>query len=188
VARTWPALARDLTPARLAQMRNALANDIAAAAELAAGPALERAQQIDFDTAVELLQRFAGNLADFAALYHGLTQQKRQQVSDPGAYSPKTPPAIIVASGVRAGATLLITGRHVVLAGLAGHRQRHPDGDHLLRAGLLLAAPDGAGAAGADRLPDRHAAGLHHRIPAGGQGRQLLRWCWPRCRCSLAPT
>ena len=104
------ALRDDLTTARLAQMRSALAADIAAAREqLAAGPALDRAQQIDFDTAVELLQRFAGNLADFANLYHGLSQQKRQQVSDPGAYSPKTPPAIIVASGVRAGATLLIT-------------------------------------------------------------------------------
>jgi uncharacterized membrane protein YccC len=104
------ALRDDLTSARLAQMRSALAADIAAArAELAAGPAPDRAQQIDFDTAVELLQRFAGNLADFANLYHGLTQQKRQQVSDPGAYSPKTPPAIIVASSVRAGATLLIT-------------------------------------------------------------------------------
>jgi uncharacterized membrane protein YccC len=104
------ALRDELTAARLAQMRNALADDIAAArAMLTDGPALERAQQIDFDTAVELLQRFAGNLADFAVLYHGLTQQKRQQVSDPGAYSPKTPPAIIVASGVRAGATLLLT-------------------------------------------------------------------------------
>jgi uncharacterized membrane protein YccC len=104
------ALRDELTAARLAQMRNALADDIAAArAMLTDGPALERAQQIDFDTAVELLQRFAGDLADFAVLYHGLTQQKRQQVSDPGAYSPKTPPAIIVASGVRAGATLLLT-------------------------------------------------------------------------------
>lgn len=104
------ALRDDLSAARLAQMRNALANDIAAArAALADGPVLDRAQQIDFDTAVELLQRFAGDLADFAVLYHGLTQEKRQQVSDPGAYSPKTPPAIIVASGVRAGATLLIT-------------------------------------------------------------------------------
>lgn len=104
------ALRDDLTAARLAQMRNALANDIAAArAQLAAGPALERALQIDFDTAVELLERFAGNLADFATLYHGLAQEKRQQVSDPGSYSPKTPPAIIVASGMRAGATLLIT-------------------------------------------------------------------------------
>jgi uncharacterized membrane protein YccC len=100
----------ELTPARLAQMRARLSDDIGAArAQLAAGPALERAQQIDFDTALELLERFAGNLADFAGLYHGLAQQKRQEVSDAGAYSPKTPPAIIVASGVRAGATLLVT-------------------------------------------------------------------------------
>jgi uncharacterized membrane protein YccC len=104
------ALRDDLTPARLAQMRHGLAKDIAAArAQLAAGPALARPQQIDFDTAAELLERFAANLADFAALYHGLAQEKRQQVSDPGAYSPKTPPAIIFASGFRAGAALLIT-------------------------------------------------------------------------------
>jgi uncharacterized membrane protein YccC len=104
------AMGEDLTPARLAQMRNKLANDSAAArAQLAAGPELERGQQIDFDTAAELLERFAGNLADFAALYNDLAQQKRQQVSDPGNYSPKTPPAIIVASGFRAGATLLVT-------------------------------------------------------------------------------
>jgi uncharacterized membrane protein YccC len=104
------ALDKDLTPARLAKMRSALANDIAAArARLAAGPALERALQIDFETAVELLERFAGNLADFSGLYHGLTQQKRQQVSDPGAYSPRTPPAIIAASGFRAAVTLLVS-------------------------------------------------------------------------------
>jgi len=104
------ALRDDLTSARLAQMRSALAGGIAAArAQLADGPALERAQQIDFDTAVELLERYAGNLADFATLYLGLTQQKRQQISDPGAYSPRTPPAIIAASGFRAGATLLVT-------------------------------------------------------------------------------
>jgi len=103
-------LGEDLTSARLAQMRGTLTNDIAAArARLSAGPAPERALQIDFDTAVELLERFAGDLADFAALYHGLAQQKRQQVSDPGSYSPKTPPAIIAASGFRAGATLLVT-------------------------------------------------------------------------------
>ncbi|MBV7536018.1 FUSC family protein [Duganella sp. sic0402] len=103
-------LTEELTPARLAQMRSALTADIALArAQLAASATLERALLIDFDTAVELLERFAGNLADFAALYHGLAQQKRQQVSDPGAYSPKTPPAIIAASGFRAGATLLVT-------------------------------------------------------------------------------
>lgn len=103
-------LGDELTTARLARMRTTLSADIAIArAQLAAGPAVQRAMQIDFDTAVELLERFAGNLADFASLYHGLTQQKRQQVSDPGAYSPKTPPAIIAASGFRAGATLLVT-------------------------------------------------------------------------------
>jgi uncharacterized membrane protein YccC len=104
------AMGEELTPARLAQMRTALTTDIQAArTQLAAGPALERALQIDFDTAAELLERFAGNLADFAALYHGLTQQKRQQVSDPGSYTPKTPPAIIAASGFRAALTLLVT-------------------------------------------------------------------------------
>ncbi|NYE62260.1 putative membrane protein YccC [Duganella sp. 1224] len=104
------AMGEELAPARLAHMRARLSDDIAAArAQLAAGPAVERAQQIDFDTAVELLERFAGNLADFAGLYHGLTQQKKQEVSDPGSYSPKTPPAIIVASGARAGVTLLVT-------------------------------------------------------------------------------
>ncbi|MYM36442.1 FUSC family protein [Duganella sp. FT50W] len=103
-------LDEELSAARLAQMRTTLTSDIAIArAQLASGPAVTRAQQIDFDTAVELLERFASNLADFAALYQGLAQQKRQQVSDPGAYSPKTPPAIVAASGFRAGATLLVT-------------------------------------------------------------------------------
>jgi uncharacterized membrane protein YccC len=104
------AMDADLSPARLAQMRNKLADDtFTARAQLDAGPPLERPQQIDFDTAVELLQRFARDLADFASLYHGLAQQKRQQVSDPGAYAPKTPPAIIAASGFRAALTLLLT-------------------------------------------------------------------------------
>jgi uncharacterized membrane protein YccC len=104
------ALRDELTPIHLARTRATLAADIAAArSRLASGAAVERAQQIDFDTAAELLERFSRDLSDFAALYHGLAQEKRQQVSDPGAYSPKTPPAIILASGVRAGATLLAT-------------------------------------------------------------------------------
>ncbi|MYN17734.1 FUSC family protein [Rugamonas sp. FT107W] len=70
---------------------------------------LERAQRISFDTAVELLERYARDMEAFACLYHGLTQEKRQQVSDPGAYSPKTPPAIVAASGFRAGVALLLT-------------------------------------------------------------------------------
>jgi uncharacterized membrane protein YccC len=104
------AMDAELTLARLAQMRTELGADIASArAQLAQKTGVAREQQISFDTATELLERFAANLADFAGLYHGLTQQRRQQVSDPGAYSPKTPPAIIAASGFRAAVTLLAT-------------------------------------------------------------------------------
>nr|WP_315217012.1 FUSC family protein [uncultured Duganella sp.] len=103
------AMKPDLTAGQLARMRVELAEDIATArARLAAEPLDGRPQQIDFDTAVELLDRFVRDLEEFAALYHGLTHEKRRQVSDPGAYTPKTPPAIVVASGLRAGATLLI--------------------------------------------------------------------------------
>src|SRR5471032_325398 len=105
------AMGDELTAARMEQMRAGLAKDIA---QLAAGAGttaapVERAQQIDFDTAVELLERYVRDLEAFAGLYLGLAQEKRQQVSDPGSYTPKTPPAIIVASGCRAGATLLLT-------------------------------------------------------------------------------
>ncbi len=104
------AMKLDLRTGRLTEMRAELAADIAAArARLAAESPIGRPQQIDFDTAVELLERFVRDLEDFAALYHGLTRQKRRQVSDPGAYTPKTPPAIVIASGFRAGATLLVT-------------------------------------------------------------------------------
>ena len=65
------------------------------------------AARIDFDTALELLQRFAADIAAFGALYHGLARRKRMQVSEPLAYAPKTPPAIVVASGVRAAVALL---------------------------------------------------------------------------------
>ncbi|AKU22068.1 FUSC family protein [Massilia sp. NR 4-1] len=78
--------------------------DAAAAQELAS---LTPQWQIDFDTAVELLERFAANLAAFHASYDGLTQQKRSQVSEPRAYKPKTPPGIVLASGFRAAAALL---------------------------------------------------------------------------------
>jgi uncharacterized membrane protein YccC len=67
----------------------------------------ERPQRIDFDTAVELLERYARDLDAFLALYQGLTEHKRQQVSDPVAYSPRTPPAIVLASGVRAAIAVL---------------------------------------------------------------------------------
>jgi uncharacterized membrane protein YccC len=74
-----------------------------------AGVPVERQQQIDIETAAELRERFARDIDAFNALYHGLAAEKRQQVSDPGAYTPKTPSAIVAASGFRAGATLLVT-------------------------------------------------------------------------------
>ena len=104
------AMKPDLGAGRLARMRAELAADIAAArARLEADASIPRPQQIDFDTAVELLERFVRDLEEFAARYHGLGREKRRQVNDPGAYTPKTPPAIVVASGLRAGATLLVT-------------------------------------------------------------------------------
>ena len=104
------AMKPDLGAGRLARMRAELAADIAAArARLEADASIARPQQIDFDTAVELLERFVRDLEEFAARYHGLGREKRRQVNDPGAYTPKTPPAIVVASGLRAGATLLVT-------------------------------------------------------------------------------
>jgi uncharacterized membrane protein YccC len=74
-----------------------------------AGVPVERQQQIDIETAAELRERFARDIDAFNALYHGLAAEKRQQDSDPGAYTPKTPPAIVAASGFRAGVTLLVT-------------------------------------------------------------------------------
>ncbi|KQQ46378.1 fusaric acid resistance protein [Duganella sp. Leaf126] len=107
-ARMATALKDDLSAARMAQLRTGLAADIAAAQRQADATALDRPHRIDFDTALELLQRFARDLGEFAALYHGLTEDRRQQVSDPVAYTPRTPPAIVLASAFRAGATLLV--------------------------------------------------------------------------------
>lgn len=91
-------------PAALAQPA---ADARAALNTLAAAPDQTRAAIIDGETAIELAERFAGHLAAFAAVYHGLTQQKRMQVSEPQAYSPKTPPGIVLASGLRAALALL---------------------------------------------------------------------------------
>jgi hypothetical protein len=133
---------------------------------------------------VELLQRFAGNLADFAGLYHGLTQQKRQQVSDPGAYSPKTPPAIIVASGVRAGATLLVTAgmwywlawpatvnailMATIFCALASSSPRPTVLVQQVLIGFLIAMP----------------LAFITEFLLVAKADNFSRWCWPRCRCS----
>lgn len=99
------ALKDDLAGARMEQVRAQLTRQAAAARGQLGQP--ERARQIDFDTAVELLDRFVRDMGAFAALYHGLAQRKQMQVSDPVAYSPRTPPGIVLASGFRAACALL---------------------------------------------------------------------------------
>ncbi|HJV02057.1 MAG TPA: FUSC family protein [Burkholderiaceae bacterium] len=101
------ALREDLSGARMEHVRAALSQQAAQAREQAAQLQPERAQQIAFDTALELLDRFVRDIGAFAALYHGLTQQRQLQVSDPVAYSPRTPSGIVLASGVRAAGALL---------------------------------------------------------------------------------
>ncbi|MGO4381615.1 FUSC family protein [Pseudoduganella sp. RAF53_2] len=83
------------------------ARDALALADADCDADTSRRWRIDFDTAVELLERFAGNIASFAAQYDGLAQRRRVQVSEPQAYAPKTPPGIVIASGVRAALMLL---------------------------------------------------------------------------------
>jgi len=106
------AMADTLSAPRLQAMRSALAQDIGAARyqlqQLATQRPIARAQQIDFDTTVELLERYVRDLADFSTIYHALTQDGGQQASDPGTYAPKTPGGIVLASGARAATTVLL--------------------------------------------------------------------------------
>jgi len=103
------ALRAELAPGAPAPDWRRVQADLAAgiAAARAALGSVERPVRIDFDTAVELLERFARDMAAFVALYHGLAQQRKMQVSDPLAYHPKTPPGLVLASGVRAASALL---------------------------------------------------------------------------------
>jgi uncharacterized membrane protein YccC len=92
--------------AAIAAARSAVALAPASASDAGSGrPASPH--RIDFETAIELLERFAHQFGEFAAIYHGLAQRKRMQASEPQAYTPKTPPAIVLASGFRAATALL---------------------------------------------------------------------------------
>lgn len=98
----------DSTGDLLEATRLQLRAEVAAARQALAEAHLARAQSIDFETAVELLDRFALDMRVFQAVYHGLTVQKRQQYDDPQSYTPKTPPVIVLASGVRAATALAV--------------------------------------------------------------------------------
>ncbi|HEV7814190.1 MAG TPA: FUSC family protein [Janthinobacterium sp.] len=81
----------------------------AAAAQRSIGEhGMERPQRLDFETAVELLERFTLNLREFQDLYRGLTERRRRQLDDPQPYRPQTPPAVVIASGVRAAVVVLL--------------------------------------------------------------------------------
>ncbi|NRR33814.1 FUSC family protein [Oxalobacteraceae bacterium] len=68
----------------------------------------ERAERIDCETALELLERCARDIGAFADSHAALGERKRQLPSEPQAYSPRTPPAIVLASGFRAACALLL--------------------------------------------------------------------------------
>jgi uncharacterized membrane protein YccC len=102
------AIRADSSGAQLDSMRSGLQAQVAEARQQLVASGADRPQHVDFETAVELLDRFACNMRDFQLVYHGLTQKKRQQVSEPLAYTPKTPPAIVIAAGARAAASLLV--------------------------------------------------------------------------------
>ena len=101
-------LTPDCSAAALDEARAQLLLAVAAARRQLLDGGAPHADQVDFDTATELLDRFTLNMREFQARYQGLTQQKRQQLSAPQAYAPKTPPLLVVASGARAAVALLL--------------------------------------------------------------------------------
>lgn len=70
--------------------------------------AIEYAQRIDFDTVCELLERFARDMSRFHEVYFSLAHDTALDVSAPQAYAPKTPPALVIASGARAAISLAL--------------------------------------------------------------------------------
>ncbi|KQW88658.1 fusaric acid resistance protein [Massilia sp. Root418] len=102
-----PAHGEALQGAAPDDLQSALAADIATARASVHDGSSASPHRVDVETAIELLERFARQLGEFAAVYHGLAQRKRMQINEPRAYTPKTPPAIVLASGFRAATALL---------------------------------------------------------------------------------
>lgn len=72
------------------------------------GADIEHVQRIDFDTVCELLERFARDMSRFHEVYFSLAHDTPLDVSAPQAYAPKTPPALVIASGARAAISLAL--------------------------------------------------------------------------------
>jgi len=69
---------------------------------------VEHAQRIDFETLCELLERFARDISRFHEVYFSLAHDTPLEVSEPLAYAPKTPPALVLASGARSAISLAL--------------------------------------------------------------------------------
>ncbi|MGK5025277.1 FUSC family protein [Janthinobacterium sp. RB2R34] len=69
---------------------------------------IEHAQRIDFDTVCELLERFARDMSRYHEVYFSLVHDTPLDVSTAQAYAPKTPPALVIASGARAAISLAL--------------------------------------------------------------------------------
>ena len=116
-AQLGAALTPDGGATALEEARTALRAPVAAARQQLHDSAASQTDQVDFDTAVELLDRFALAMEQFQARYHALTQNKREQLTEPQGYEAKTPPLLVLASGARAAiALLLLAGAWYYLA------------------------------------------------------------------------
>ncbi|MDE2598156.1 MAG: FUSC family protein [Rhodocyclaceae bacterium] len=75
-------------------------------------PALDEAQMLDLETALELLQRLGAEFRSLVSIYASLPANLARIEADaaalPPAYSQTTPPGIVLAAGLRNGLALLI--------------------------------------------------------------------------------
>jgi uncharacterized membrane protein YccC len=99
-----------MTRERLAEFRQRLPQLVATArrdfAQQANSP-----QQLDLDTALELMQRLQQEFADLIAIYHelpGRLTARPERGAANWSYSPKTPGVIALVAGLRAAAALLV--------------------------------------------------------------------------------
>ncbi|CDG84661.1 FUSC family protein [Janthinobacterium agaricidamnosum] len=96
----------DGTP--LAELAQPLRQALLAARQRIAAQPLVRTDSVDFDTSVELLQRFVREMSHFQDLYQGLLLGRRRDLPEAPAYVPKTPSLLVLAGGLRAAATLVL--------------------------------------------------------------------------------
>lgn len=100
-----------ITRARLTQLQQRLPQFVAVARREFQQQAASPQQQLDLDTALELLQRFLQEFAHLITVYHelpGRLAARPDRIATNWRYSPKTPGVIALAAGLRAAAALLL--------------------------------------------------------------------------------